>query len=330
MLYIHQFPDWTNFRFDYKKILNTLGNVRFEEGRLLGISQILNDPQGESILETDIQSNYAIDGFEFPQSALQDFARNMPSADLTQERLFQFHKLISKELQHDFRKNEGTVSITISENRTFTFQGPAPERIQQEVNNFIKWFRLSLDDEIIKAAIAHFWFITIRPFGNANGRIARSIMTAQFMQAERTNFPLYSINEQILLKQEEYFEMLSKAQSGNGDLTEWLLWMMNIQLKAIKKRISAFETSLQFQKLKTQGISKSLSEREQQIIEAVLTNKLPSSFSVKNVASLTGTSHDSALRDIQHLMQENIIALNKKRGRSTCYSLANTQADVIP
>lgn len=330
MLYIHQFPDWTNFRFDYKKILNMLGMVRLEEGRLLGLSQILDDTQGNSILTADIQSNFAIDDFEISKNTLISLIENLPTADITQDKLIQYYKLISEKPKQNFRTNTGIVSRTISENKTFTFQGVAPERIPQEVGNFIKWARLSPNDEIIKTAIAHFWLITIRPFENANGRIARAITTAQFMQAESTKFPLYSINEQILLKREEYFEMLSKAQAGNGDLTEWLLWMMTTQLAAIRKRIAAFETSLQFQKLKIQGISKSLSERELQIIDAIITNKLKSSFSVKNVASVTGTSHDSALRDIQHLMAEHILTQNKKGGRSTSYSLAEFSTDTTP
>ena len=140
-------------------------------------------------------------------------------------------------------------------------------------------------------------------------------------RSEDTTRCQYALNEQILKDRENYIQTLFKAQAGNGDLTEWILWFLNAMQKSIedsKKEIAGALKKMQFLQKNQQA---DLSGRERKIIEAVWNGELPTVFSVKEVAAFTGTSHDSALRDIQDLIQKEIVRPENKGGRSQKYSL---------
>ena len=231
---------------------------------------------------------------------------------LTEERLFAWHAAIGQNKVKSFRTKESVAG---------TFSGVSPERIPLEIGRFIDWFENSTQDGAIKAAIAHFWFLTIRPFEDGNGRIARALAAMLLARSEDTTRCQYALNEQILKDRENYIQTLFKAQAGNGDLTEWILWFLNAMQKSIedsKKEIAGALKKMQFLQKNQQA---DLSGRERKIIEAVWNGELPAVFSVKEVAAFTGTSHDSALRDIQDLIQKEIVRPENKGGRSQKYSL---------
>ena len=140
-------------------------------------------------------------------------------------------------------------------------------------------------------------------------------------RSEDTTRCQYALNEQILKDCDNYIQTLFKAQAGNGDLTEWILWFLNAMQKSIedsKKEIAGALKKILFLQKNQQA---DLSGRERKIIEAVWNGELPAVFSVKEVAALTGTSHDSALRDIQDLIRKEIVRPENKGGRSQKYSL---------
>lgn len=336
MLYIHQFPDWTKFRYDSKKVTNALGRVRFAEGRLVGITSILGDSDTEEgIMARDLIATYAIEGEELTRKDLTepsyqggqsiiDAYRELVEAQtdskgtFEETHLFRWRIPLDKNHTPGYRKGEG--SILDSEGKTI-FVGPGPERLQQEMTNFMTWFNISQMDNVIKAAIAHFWFLTIRPFDDANGKIARALTNLLLSRANGTGHALYALSEQILEDKENYFKILGNAQAGNGDLTEWILWFLKTMLRAIQKSEEAISTKATSVKFKSKKNAIGLSPRAQKIVDAVLSGALPHPFNVKEVAALTGTSHDSALRDIQKMIEQKLVAPSKKGGRSTRYSL---------
>lgn len=336
MLYIHQYPDWTKFRYDSKKVMNALGRVRFAEGRLVGITNILNDGEtNEEYIVRDIIATFAIDGETLTR---EDITKNgnigttpivekyrelvesqTNSKDTFEEsNLFKWHVALDKKHRPGYRNDEGAI---LDENGKTIFAGPRPERIQQEITNFVTWFNISQMDNIIKAAIAQFWFLTIRPFNNENGKIARTLTTLLLARANGTGHTLYAINEQIFQDKENYFRILSHAQAGNGDLTEWVLWFLKTLLHAIQQHEESISTKVKMVRFKNRKNAENLTPRTQKIVDAVLAGELPHPFNVKEVAALTGTSHDSALRDIQKLIELNLAYPTKKGGRSTRYSL---------
>ncbi len=328
-LFIHQYPDWTKFRYNAQSVMDALGQTRLQEGALVGVSDLVCDSDTETrMLAKDIAANYALDGYtlEIPileseikkKNSARNDIRNFVGAiqnaklPLTEERLFAWHAAIGQNKVKSFRTKESFAG---------TFTGVSPERIPLEIGRFIDWFENSTQDGAIKAAIAHFWFLTIRPFEDGNGRIARALAAMLLARSEDTTRCQYALNEQILKDRESYIQTLFKAQAGNGDLTEWILWFLNAMQKSIedsKKEITGALKKMQFLQKNQQA---DLSTRERKIIEAVWNGELPAIFSVKEVAAFTGTSHDSALRDIQDLIQKEIVRPENKGGRSQKYSL---------
>ncbi|MBR2272992.1 MAG: Fic family protein [Fibrobacter sp.] len=328
-LFIHQYPDWTKFRYNAQSVMDALGQTRLIEGALVGVADLVCDSDTETrMLAIDIAANYALDGYtlEIPileseikkKNSARNDIRNFVGAiqnaklPLTEERLFAWHAAIGQNKVKSFRTKESFAG---------TFTGISPERIPLEIGRFIDWFENSTQDGAIKAAIAHFWFLTIRPFEDGNGRIARALAAMLLARSEDTTRCQYALNEQILKDRENYIQTLFKAQAGNGDLTEWILWFLSAMQKSIddsKKEIAGALKKMQFLQKNQQA---DLSGRERRIIEAVWNGELPAVFSVKEVAALTGTSHDSALRDIQDLIQKEIVRPENKGGRSQKYSL---------
>ena len=328
-LFIHQYPDWTKFRYNAQSVMDALGQTRLIEGALVGVADLVCDSDTETrMLAKDIAANYALDGYtlEIPileseikkKNSARNDIRNFVGAiqnaklPLTEERLFAWHAAIGQNKVKSFRTKESVAG---------TFTGVSPERIPLEIGRFIDWFENSTQDGAIKAAIAHFWFLTIRPFEDGNGRIARALAAMLLARSEDTTRCQYALNEQILKDRDNYIQTLFKAQAGNGDLTEWILWFLSAMQKSIddsKKEIAGALKKMQF--LKNNQLA-DLRGRERRIIEAVWNGELPAVFSVKEVAAFTGTSHDSALRDIQDMIQKEIVRPENKGGRSQKYSL---------
>ena len=328
-LFIHQYPDWTQFRYNAQSVMEALGQTRLQEGRLIGIADLADDRQTETqMLAQDIVASYALDGYMLNLETVIDEIEKRNCAEgeirnwigalqnarlpLTEERLFAWHAAIGQNKVKSFRTKENSVE---------TFTGVGSERIPLEMGRFLKWFECSSQDGAIKAAIAHFWFLTIRPFEDGNGRIARALSTMLLARSENTSRSLFTLNLEIFEHREEYLAILARTQSGNGDLTEWILWFLRTLRNAIEKRERDLEDTFKKMRFIQKNQQKDLKGRERKIVEAVWNKDLPDIFSVKEIASLTGTSHDSALRDIQNLIKKGIVRAESKGGRSQKYSL---------
>jgi Fic family protein len=310
--------------------MDALGQTRLQEGRLIGVTNLVNDNDEEmQMLAQDIAANYALDDRNLdPQKVKTEIAKKNNASDdirnmvgalqnakqpLTAERLFAWHAAIGQNKVKKFRTKESSVG---------SFTGISAERIPLEMERFIDWIENSTTDGAIKAAVAHFWFLTIRPFEDGNGRIARALTTMILARSENTSHCLFALCPQILEEREEYLRQLLKAQSGNGDLTEWILWFLQIMRRSIEARERDIADTLKKIQFDQKNKDVALSERERKIVNAAWEGTLPATFSVKEAATLTGTSHDSALRDIQALIQKGIVRAESKGGRSQKYSLA--------
>ena len=344
MLYIHQFPDWTRFRFDSPKVLNALGQTRLAEGKLIGIMQIcgLKDIEAKLIAD-DIVANYAIDGYtldaekvltevELKSKSNENYIKNYIGAiqnaasPLTEERLFNWHAAMGQNKVKRYRETPSEVQTTLDEKKLH-FVGPNPERLQSEMESFISWFEKSNMDGVIKAAIAHFWFLTIRPFADANGRIARAITAMQLARAESTTHCQYALNKQINDNKADYFKILSRTQATSGDLTEWILWFLQMMRQAIKDSEQLFAAEINNIQFRNAHASTTFSEREQQLINEILSGRIVQPFTAKEAATFFNASHDTALREIQSLMDKGILQTNNKGGRSKRYRLKDEREE---
>ncbi|MBL7737357.1 MAG: Fic family protein [Chitinophagaceae bacterium] len=203
------------------------------------------------------------------------------------------------------------------------YEAVKPELVKKEMDRFLDWFNNDNTlDPVLKAAIAHFWFIIIHPFDDGNGRIGRAITDMALARAENSGERFYSMSGQILIERKQYYEILQKVQHGSGDITEWLDWFLH----CLKNAMLATENTTQkilhkaeFWKLHEHTL---LNERQR-----LMLNKLFDGFEGKlqtsKWAKITKTSTDTALRDIKDLVEKGILQQTNENGRNTNYKLAN-------
>jgi Fic family protein len=203
------------------------------------------------------------------------------------------------------------------------YVAPAANRIEREMGKFLKWLDGNeQEDPLLKAAIAHLWFVTIHPFEDGNGRIGRAIAEMCLARSDGSAQRFYSMSSQILEERKGYYNVLEKTQAGSQDITGWLTWFLGCLDRAIEQsnRISdsALEKELFWQDLKKRNLSPN--DRQKKVL-----NKLFSGFEGKLTRDkwmkITKTSSRTALRDIGELIAAGVIEQEEARGRSTSYRL---------
>jgi Fic family protein len=252
------------------------------------------------------------------------------SVPLTAERLFDWHAALFptgrsgmyKITVADWRK-EGPMQVVSGPmgKEKVHYEAPESERVAGEMNNFLNWFENEDGlDLVLKAAIAHLWFVTIHPFDDGNGRITRAITDMLLARSDKSVQRFYSMSAQIRVERKEYYNILEKTQKGNLDITEWILWFLNCLTNAINSTeeiLSNVFYKAEFWKLHSTTI---LNERQQKMI-----NKLLDGFNGKLTSSKWGKinkcSQDTALRDIQDLIKKDVLQKEVGGGRSTNYEL---------
>lgn len=201
------------------------------------------------------------------------------------------------------------------------YKAPSPERVKREMDIFLDWFNSEPRvDEVLKAAIAHFWFIIIHPFDDGNGRIARAISDMLLARSEDSSQRFYSLSNQILTEKKVYYGVLQKVQHSEGDITEWLTWFLNCLYRAL---ISTEET------LKRVLYKAEFWDKHKETIlnsrQRLMLNKLLDGFDGKlktsKWAKIAKCSADTALRDIKDLIEKGILKQEDSGGRSTNYEL---------
>ncbi len=201
------------------------------------------------------------------------------------------------------------------------FEAPSAERVDAEMDRFLDWLNgASPMDLVLKAAVAHLWFLTIHPFDDGNGRIGRAIADMLLAQSEGSSHRFYSLSAQIQVERKGYYAILEQTQKGGLDISAWIAWFLNCLGKAIENALSTWNTIInktQFWEALT-GVQ--LNERQRKIINHMLDGfegKLTSS----KWAKITKCSQDTAYRDILELINHGILKRSSEGGRSTSYSL---------
>lgn len=254
------------------------------------------------------------------------------NSSLTEDRLFGWHNclfptgrsglytIIVANWRDDKQGPMRVVSGVMGKEKVH-FQAPPADKIKKEMEQFLNWFNNRNEiDPLIKAAIAHYWFVTIHPFEDGNGRIARAIADMQLARADKTSQRFYSMSAQIQKERSDYYKILEKTSKGNLDITPWLTWFLNCLLRTINNSEKILEKILKKARFWEQHRTDIFNPRQQKII-----NKLLSDFhgklTTKIWAKINKCSHDTALRDIQDLTNRGILAQDEAGGRSTSYHL---------
>jgi Fic family protein len=202
------------------------------------------------------------------------------------------------------------------------FEAPKADRLKNEMTAFLKWFE-SKDaiDPVLNAGLAHLWFVTIHPFEDGNGRIARAIADMALARSEHSSQRFYSMSAQIKLEQKEYYGILEGTQKGTMDVTGWMSWFLECLGRAIDGAHFTLKAVIDKARFWDRIKDVQLNDRQRSVINRLLDGfegKLTSS----KYAKLTECSQDTAHRDIQALVERRILVQNPEGGRSTSYSLA--------
>lgn len=196
-----------------------------------------------------------------------------------------------------------------------------PALVKEEMVKFLTWFNHDNQlDPVLKAAIAHFWFITIHPFDDGNGRMGRAITDMLLARAEDSGERFYSMSSQILNERKRYYEILQKVQHSTGNLTEWLDWFLNCLKNAMLTTENTTQKIVQkaeFWKLHQQT---PINERQRLMLNKLL-DGIDGKLQTSKWAKITKTSTDTALRDIKDLIEKGILIQTAEGGRSANYEL---------
>ncbi|WP_461051860.1 Fic family protein [Spirosoma arcticum] len=304
-----------------------------------------NEIEGEFLNPEQVRSSIArrlgIDTFglvpvdrnvEGVVDVLFDATQNF-TASLTKDRLFNWHGALFP------TGRSGMYKITVADWRTFEtgpmqvvsgpmgkervhFQAPDASALDHEMQLFLDWFdRDEPVDPVIKAAIAHLWFVTVHPFDDGNGRIARTIADMQLARADRSAQRFYSMSAQIRIERNAYYDALERTQRGDLDITDWLDWFLSCLDRALSATEETLASVLRKARYWEWLATKTLNERQR-----LLLNKLLDGFTGKLTTSkwakIAKCSQDTALRDIQQLVEQGVLVKEEAGGRSTNYGLA--------
>lgn len=254
-------------------------------------------------------------------------------APLTEERLFDWHAALFPTGRSGMRRlrvgawrddTSGPMQVVsgpIGRERIH-FEAPKAERLPGEMNRFLAWYNAQpVGDPVIRAAIAHLWFVTIHPFEDGNGRIARAIADMSLARSEHSPQRFYSMSAQIRVERTAYYDILEQTQKGDLDCTDWLTWFLTCLGNAIAGADDILVAVLAKHAFWERHKAATLNARQLALVTRLL-DGYEGKLTTRKAALHTKTSHDTALRDIEHLVRQGLLQKDSAGGRSTSYSLA--------
>ena len=362
MASIHELKDWPAFRWDEAALAGPLAALRHRQGRLVGRMEALGFPlRTEAALETlteEVVKSSAIEGEVLDSAQVRsslarrlgmnigallpadrdvegivamvlDATQNF-GAPLTAERLFDWHAALfptgrsgmSKIRVGAWRSGPMQVISGPAGRERVHFEAPDATRLDHDMRIFLAWFNgKSPMDLVLKAAIAHLWFVTIHPFEDGNGRIARAIADLMFARSEMTAQRFYSMSAQIRHERKAYYDTLEATQRDDLDITDWLRWF----LACLDRAFDRTETTLAAVFRKTRfweaHNGEPLNDRQRETLNRLL-DGFEGKLTTSKWAKLVKCSQDTALRDINDLLERGILVKEPAGGRSTSYVLA--------
>ena len=365
--YIYEHKNWTDFSWQDRAINVVFGEVRLMQGKIIGQMNALGFSAKEeatlSALTLDVVKSSEIEGellnYEQVRSSIArrlgiNSAGIVPSSrhiegvvemmmdatqryslPLSEKRLFGWHAALfptghsGPYLIEAGRYRTGDMQVVSGAmgKEKVHYQAVKPELVKTEMDKFLDWFnnenRL---DPVLKAAIAHFWFIIIHPFDDGNGRIGRAITDMLLARAEGSGDRFYSMSGQILTERKRYYEVLQKVQHSSGDITEWLDWFLHCLKNAMLATENITQKILRKAEFWKIHEHTPINERQRLIL-----NKLFDDFEGKlqtsNWAKIAKTSTDTALRDINDLLEKGILQQTNERGRNANYVLVDFMSE---
>jgi Fic family protein len=304
--------------------------------------------EGETLDASQVRSSIArrlgmvVGGMEAADRLVEGVVEMMLDATrhydqpLTEERLFAWHASLFPTGRSGMRgirvgawRDDSTgpmqvVSGSIGHERVH-FEAPAAERLDREMKAFLDWFNEdggSTDlDDVLKAGLAHLWFVTIHPLDDGNGRIARAIADLALARSEHGSQRFYSMSAQIRQERTEYYEILEHTQKGTLDVTPWMEWFLACLGRAIDGAQTTLAAVLQKARFWQAVRDLPINDRQRLVLNRLL-DGFEGTLTTSKWAKIAKCSSDTALRDILDLVERGMLVRNPGAGRSTSYALA--------
>jgi Fic family protein len=251
---------------------------------------------------------------------------------LTSQRLFSWHsdlfpagrsgiaKITTGAWRHQSAEPMQVVSGPMG-NEHVHFEAPTADRLAGEMHSFLDWFEdKTAIDPVLRAGLAHLWFVTIHPFEDGNGRMARAIADMALAKSENSPQRFYSMSAQIMQERKTYYDILERTQKGTLDITAWMAWFLECLGRAIDGAQVALKAVLTKARFWERIKKLSLNQRQRAAINLLL-DRFEGRLTSSKYAMLAKCSQDTAHRDIQALVEHGILVQNPEGGRSTSYAL---------
>ena len=207
------------------------------------------------------------------------------------------------------------------------FQAPPSKVLNEEMKNFFDWWKNSFGktEGFLRAGVAHFWFVTIHPFDDGNGRITRALTDMALAQDEKLPIRFYSVSSQIMEERTMYYDILEKSQKGDLDITAWLKWFLGCLIRSMEKSETIIAKVLVKAKFWQAHSQTSMNERQRKIINRLLDvgkGEFKGGLTTKKYVSLAKTSRATAFREIADLVEKNVLVQDpESKGRNVKYDL---------
>lgn len=367
-MYIHERDNWTDFRWDTSQVSLLQDLVCRRQGLLYGrLSALGFDSKVRAMAENltyDVVYSSEIEGISLNvEQVRSSIARKLGIENVKQtapshyvdsvvgvmlEAIRQYDQPLSKDKLcawqsaffpsgfsegrdievGKYRTNEEHIVSGMFGREKIHYIAPSPERVEAEMQKFIDWFNTKEPlSYVIRSAVAHFWFVSIHPFEDGNGRLSRIISDMLLARGEESEFRFYNISSQINKDKKHYYDILERTQHGDGDITEWIVWYLQ-KMKDALGEADAMVTTVLNKSLFWQRVSSvPMTDRQIQMLNLFL-DGYEAKITSKSWATLAKCSKDTAIRDIQHLVDKNVLIEDIPGAKRPSYSIVYDVEDM--
>lgn len=367
-MYIHERDNWTAFRWDATGLTALLEEVNRKQGLLYGrLASLGFDSKLKAMAENltyDVVYSSEIEGIRLNVDEVRSsIARKLGIENIKQtapshyidsvvavmlDAVNHYDQLLTKEKicawqaaffptgfsegsqieVGQYRTNEEHIVSGMFGREKIHYVAPSPGRVDEEMAHFFDWFNNQDNiNSVIRSAIAHFWFVSIHPFEDGNGRLARILSDMLLARADKSEFRFYNISSQINKDKKRYYDILEKAQHGDGDITEWICWYANTLSLALDEAENIVSTILNKSFFWQKASSIPLSQRQTDMLNLFL-DGYEAKITSKTWASLAKCSKDTAIRDIQDLVDKEILREDIPGAKRPSYSIIYDPEDI--
>lgn len=367
-MYIHERDNWTAFRWDATGLTALLEEVNRKQGLLYGrLASLGFDSKLKAMAENltyDVVYSSEIEGIRLNVDEVRSsIARKLGIENIKQtapshyidsvvavmlDAVSHYGQLLTKEKicawqaaffptgfsegsqieVGQYRTNEEHIVSGMFGREKIHYVAPSPGRVDEEMADFLDWFNNHDNiNSVIRSAIAHFWFVSIHPFEDGNGRLARILSDMLLARADKSEFRFYNISSQINKDKKRYYDILEKAQHGDGDITEWICWYANTLSLALDEAENIVSTILNKSFFWQKASSIPLSQRQTDMLNLFI-DGYEAKITSKTWASLAKCSKDTAIRDIQDLVDKEILREDIPGAKRPSYSIIYDPEDI--